>query len=127
MENNVKVRAVFQGCNIKTGKTVMQFELDPEHQGALPQLAMMTGTFVTLELTSDQLVIPVDMGSGEEIAIQTSRQVLNPKSRGNVAELRTLMARGANPYPGCEHCTNDHLRAAACHGAYYLARRLRRR
>ena len=64
---------------------------------------------------------------GEEIAIQTSRQVLNPKSRGNVAELRTLRARGANPYPGCEHCTNDHLRAAACHGAYYLARRLRRR
>lgn len=33
MENNVKVRAVFQGCNIKTGKTVMQFELDPEHKG----------------------------------------------------------------------------------------------
>ena len=62
---------------------------------------------------------------GEEIAIQTSRQVLNPKSRGNVAELRTLMARGANPYPGCEHCTNDHLRAAACHGAYYLEHRLR--
>ena len=65
MENNVKVRAVFQGCNIKTDKTVMQFELDPEHKGALPQLAMMTGTFVTLELTSDQLVIPVDMNSGE--------------------------------------------------------------
>ena len=29
------------------------------------------------------------------------------------------------PYPGCEHCTNDHLRAAACHGAYYLAHHLR--
>jgi len=65
MENRVKVRACFTGCNIKSGKTVMQFELDPEHKGALPQLAMMTGTFVTLELTSDQLVIPVDMGSGE--------------------------------------------------------------
>ena len=25
----------------------------------------MTGTFVTLEITSDQLVIPVDMDSGE--------------------------------------------------------------
>jgi hypothetical protein len=62
---------------------------------------------------------------GERIAIQTSRQVLNPKSRGNMAELRALMERGANPYPGCEHCTNDHLRAAACHGAYYLARKLR--
>lgn len=65
MENRVKVRACFQGCNIKTGKTVMQFELDPEHKGALPQLAMMTGTFVTLEIASDQLVIPVDRGSGE--------------------------------------------------------------
>lgn len=65
MENRVKVRACFQGCNIKTGKTVMQFELDPEHKGALPQLAMMTGTFVTLEIASDQLVIPVDMNSGE--------------------------------------------------------------
>lgn len=65
MENRVKVRACFTGCNIKSGKTVMQFELDPEHKGALPQLAMMTGTFVTLELTSDQLVIPVDASSGE--------------------------------------------------------------
>ncbi len=64
MENRVKVRACFTGCNIK-GKTVMQFELDPEHKVALPQLAMMTQTFVTLEITSDQMVIPVDMNSGE--------------------------------------------------------------
>lgn len=65
MENRVKVRACFTGCNIKSGKTDMQFKLDPEHKGALPQLAMMTGTFVTLEMTSDQLVIPVDASSGE--------------------------------------------------------------
>lgn len=65
MENRVQVRACFTGCNIKSGKTVMQFELDPEHKGALPQLAMMTGTFVTIEITSDQMVIPVDMNSGE--------------------------------------------------------------
>lgn len=65
MENRVQVRACFTGCNIKSGKTVMQFELDPEHKGALPQLAIMTGTFVTLEITSDQMVIPVDMNSGE--------------------------------------------------------------
>lgn len=58
----------------------------------------------------------------ENIVIQTSRQVLNPKSRGNVAEARTLMARGARPWPGCEVCTNDHLRAAACHGIYYYTR-----
>lgn len=67
MENRVQVRACFTGCNIKSGKTVMQFELDPEHKGALPQLAMITGTFVTMELTSDQLVIPVDTGTGEVI------------------------------------------------------------
>lgn len=65
MENRVQVRACFTGCNIKSGKTVMKFELDPEHKGALPQLAMMTGTFVTIEITSDQMVIPVDMNSGE--------------------------------------------------------------
>lgn len=67
MENIVKVRACFTGCNIKSGKTVMQFELDPEHKGALPQLAMMTGTFATLELTSDQMVIPIDRDTGEVI------------------------------------------------------------
>lgn len=39
MENIVKVRACFTGCNIKSGKTVMQFELDPEHNGALPPAA----------------------------------------------------------------------------------------
>lgn len=65
MENRVQVRACFTGCNIKSGNTVMQFELDPEHKGALPQLAMMTGTFVTIEITSDQMVIPVDMSSGK--------------------------------------------------------------
>lgn len=65
MENTAKVRAYFAGCNIKPGKAVMQFELDPEHRGALTQLAIMAGTHVTLELTSDQLVIPVDTNSGE--------------------------------------------------------------
>lgn len=65
MENTATVRAYFTGCNIKAGKTVMQFELDPEHKPALPQLAIMTGTAVTLNLTSDQLVIPVDTSTGE--------------------------------------------------------------
>lgn len=72
MENNVQVRACFTGCNIKSGKTVMQFELDPEYKGALPQLAMMTGTFVTLELTSDQMVLSIDMNSGEVLEVQES-------------------------------------------------------
>ncbi len=60
--------------------------------------------------------------ASERIAIQTSRQVLNPRSKGNAAELRALMERGTAPIPGCDRLTNDHLRAAACHGAYYLAR-----
>lgn len=58
----------------------------------------------------------------EAIVIQTSSQVLNPRTRGNVAMLRDLMAQGMKPYKGCELCTNDHLRAAACHGIYYLQR-----
>lgn len=57
MENKTQVRACFAGLNVKAGKTVLQFELDPEHKGALPQLAMMTGTYVTMELTSDQKVL----------------------------------------------------------------------
>lgn len=67
MDNRVEVRAYFTGCNIKAGKTVMQFELDPEYKAALPQLAIMTGTPVTLELTSDQKVLFVDANTGEEI------------------------------------------------------------
>lgn len=78
MENRARVRACFTGCNIKSGKTVMQFELDPEHKGALPQLAMMTGTFVTLELTSDQMVMFVDTESGEAIDGQDEAYQLPP-------------------------------------------------
>lgn len=57
--------------------------------------------------------------SGENIVIQTSKQVLNPHTRGNVAHIREAMERGGVPYPGSKLCTNDHLRAAACHGIYY--------
>lgn len=64
---------------------------------------------------------------GEEIAIQTSRQVLNPKSRGNVAELRTLMGARRCALPRMRALHERPPAAAACHGAYYLARRLRRR
>lgn len=61
--------------------------------------------------------------SDENIVIQTSRQVLNPRSRGNTAEYKALMERGMSPLPGCELCTNDHLRSAACHGIYYYSRK----
>lgn len=38
-----------------------------ENKGALPQLAIMTGTPVTMTLTSDQTVLFVDRDSGEVI------------------------------------------------------------
>lgn len=60
---------------------------------------------------------------GERIVIQTSRQVLNPRTRGNVAGLKADMAEGAFPWEGAGLLTNDHLRSAACHGVYYLERR----
>lgn len=60
---------------------------------------------------------------GERIVIQTSRQVLNPRTRGNVARLRTAMELGKCPWEGARMLTNDHLRAAACHGAYYYERK----
>ncbi len=59
---------------------------------------------------------------GERIAVQTSRQVLNPRTRGNVARLKADMAAGAFPWEGAGLLTNDHLRSAACHGVYYLER-----
>ncbi|NGM17746.1 hypothetical protein GMI70_07040 [Eggerthellaceae bacterium zg-893] len=67
MLNTTTVRAGFVGCNIKRGKTVMQFELDPECKSALPQLAVLTGTVLTLDLTGDQTVLFVDKSSGEVI------------------------------------------------------------
>lgn len=59
----------------------------------------------------------------QNLVIQTSKEVLNPKSRGNVAHIKDAMAHGEDIWPGCEVCTNDHLRSAACHGIYYYARK----
>ena len=74
MENRVDVRATFTGCNIKSGKVVMQFELDPEYRGALPVLAMMTGTPCLLTVSSDQKVLFVDRGTGEFVGEQDDGQ-----------------------------------------------------
>lgn len=65
MDNKVEVRARFAGCNIKDKKAVLQFELDPEYKSALPQLAMMTGNNLNLDLTSDQTILFVDTDTGE--------------------------------------------------------------
>lgn len=61
--------------------------------------------------------------ASENVVIQTSRQVLNPRTKGNVAHIRDAMESGGAPYPGSKLCTNDHLRAAACHGIYYYRSR----
>lgn len=58
---------------------------------------------------------------GERIVIQTSRQVLNPRSAGSMAAAMAALKAGKMPMEGSEMLTNEHLRSAACHGAYYYA------
>ena len=53
------------------------------------------------------------------IVIQTSRQVLNPRSAGSMAAAMAALRAGKRPMEGSEMLTNEHLRSAACHGAYY--------
>lgn len=60
---------------------------------------------------------------GERLVIQTSRQVLNPRTPGNAARYLDAMRMGKKPWDGAELLTNEHLRSAACHGAYYYERR----
>jgi 6-phosphogluconolactonase (cycloisomerase 2 family) len=61
----IEVRAGFTTCNIKAGKTVMQFELDPEYRHMLSQLAGVTGSQVYLTIDSPQQTLFVDRESGE--------------------------------------------------------------
>lgn len=61
--------------------------------------------------------------AGEPIVTQTSRQVLNPRSKGNVAELKDMMKLGYEVWPECSKCTNDHTRSALAHGIYYYKRK----
>ena len=56
---------------------------------------------------------------GERVIIQTSRQVLNARTPGNVAYLKRWLTEGRG-LGGSWMLTNDHLRSAACHGFYYL-------
>lgn len=57
---------------------------------------------------------------GENLVIQTSTQVLNPRTRGNMAQVKDELARGYMAIPDANCITNDHLRSAAVHGWYYL-------
>ena len=59
----------------------------------------------------------------EHFIVQTSRQVLNPRTKGNVAAYRDAMERGEEVWGDCKLLTNDHTRSAACHGIYYYLRR----
>lgn len=53
------VRAEFVAMNVKTGKTVMQFELDPEDISMMPELAKAVGEVVALEVHRGQAELPL--------------------------------------------------------------------
>ncbi len=68
--------------------------------------------------------------AGEEIVLQTSRQVLNPRSKGAVVTMADKQSGDAkvnalarSEWGGVGMLTNDHVRAAALHGIYYYANR----
>ena len=63
---------------------------------------------------------------GERIVIQTSRQVLNPRRAGSMAQTMDMLRQGKRPMKGAEMLTNEHLRSAACHGAYYYREKERK-
>lgn len=65
MINRARVKAWFTGCNIKAGKTTMQFELDQEYKSTLPDLALMTGQKVRLDIDDDQQVLFIHEDTGE--------------------------------------------------------------
>lgn len=66
MINRASVKACFTGCNIKAGKTTMQFELDQEDRFELPNLALLAdGRKVQLEIAEEQQVLFVNGGTGE--------------------------------------------------------------
>lgn len=58
--------------------------------------------------------------SGERLVIQTSRQVLNPHTRGNCAWVKEAVAAGEPcGWEGAGLCTNDHERSALAHGVWF--------
>lgn len=59
------VRATLTGCNIKSGRCVITFELDMEYRGAIPDLAMLTGKVCNISVSQEQMVILVNGDTGE--------------------------------------------------------------
>ena len=58
--------------------------------------------------------------AGEEVVLQTSRQVLNPKTRGNAAWTVDWLRNRRQFYLGQGLVTNEHERSAFAHGWHYL-------
>lgn len=58
--------------------------------------------------------------TGEVPVIQTSKQVLNPRTKGNLSNQKDLLECRRFVYEGQKLLTNDHLRCAFLHGLYYL-------
>ena len=56
----------------------------------------------------------------EDPVIQTSKQVLNPRIKGNLSNQKDLLECRRFVYEGQKLLTNDHLRCAFLHGLYYL-------
>ena len=63
------------------------------------------------------------LAAGERLVIQTSRQVLNPRTRGNVSQLVSDMKLGYEVWGDSWKCGNEHLRSALAHGIYYYERK----
>lgn len=55
------------------------------------------------------------------VYIQTSAQVLNPRTPGNAAWVKYHLEDGKLPIGGAEKCTNDHERSALAHGIWFYS------
>ncbi len=62
---DMMAKAAFVAMNVKTGKTVMQFELDPEDIGMMPELANAVGELVMLDVRRGQAELPLDEPIGK--------------------------------------------------------------
>lgn len=65
MLNEVTVRGGFTALNVKSGKCVLQFELDPKFRDFIPKLVEFTGQMLNIHVYDDQEVMFVDRDTGE--------------------------------------------------------------
>ena len=66
---------------MKSGKCVLQFELDPKFRDFIPKLVEFTGQMLNIHVYDDQEVMFVDRDTGE-VAYEDARQ----KQRGVAGE-----------------------------------------